>query len=240
MAIARLLEQENCQAYFYLGDIIYPNGITSADDPRLSKLFLNVYRPIFEKKDMFLTLGNHDYQGNVDAWLEVAKRHPKLHYPAHYYVAKINDICLPMLNTTDFKLRQVAWLRSLDLRSCKENILVGHHPIKSSGKHKKAYFPLSLFLDYALSYANVYISGHDHHLSYEGEHKGTHQFVSGAAGQLRPLDEKKTVWGKSQLGYLVVSGEAGNLDFSFWGLKKEGGKELLFTKKISNRALANE
>ncbi|MEX0798511.1 MAG: metallophosphoesterase [Bacteriovoracaceae bacterium] len=238
--VARLLEHENCQAYFYLGDIIYPKGISSAKDPRMKTLFWEVYRPIFEKSPMFLMMGNHDYHGNVDAWLDVAKKHPNLHYPAHYYMARINDLCFPVMNTTDFKARQLFWFSSLDFDGCKASVLVGHHPAKSSGKHEKPYFPLNLFLDYALSYGQAYIAGHDHHLSYEGKYQGVDQFVSGAAGQLRAVDKEKAVWAKSQLGYMTLTASGNKAEVAFWGLKEEGGKEELFSKEIFARSLAND
>ena len=235
--VAKLLKEESCDAYFYLGDIIYPKGLTSAEDKAAQELFFKYYGDILESKDMFLMMGNHDYHGNVEAWLEIAKKHPKLHYPSHYYLAKINDVCFPVMNTTDFKVQQMLWLNSLNLNGCKHKILLGHHPAKSSGKHKSPYFPLNLFLNYAMSFTNIYVAGHDHHLSYEGEVNGAHQFVSGAGGQLRSVNEELAVFAKSRLGFIKITQEGDDLVFGLIGLE-ENKRKVLFTKKITS-ALAN-
>lgn len=232
--VAKLLREENCNAYFYLGDVIYPSGIESASDPDLERLFWKPYRAVLERAPMFLMMGNHDYKGNMDAWIQAAAPRKNLHYPAHYYLAKLNgNICVTALNTVDHRMEQLLWLKDLDTDGCKVNVLAGHHPAISSGKHEDAFFPLNLFLNYALGRADIYVSGHDHHLSYEGKHRGVHQFISGAAGKLRPVDESKAVWAKSRHGYLTMEEEGDRLVFRFWGLDAEsGGKELLHVKKI--------
>ncbi len=236
--IAKLLIKEKCDAYFYLGDIIYPSGIEGPEDPAVDKLFMDHYGPILKKSPMIIMMGNHDYKGNMRAWIEVAKKHENLIYPAPYFRLNYNDLCFLILNTTDRKFAQANWLSGLDLKACEGVVLLGHHPLKSSGKHKNPYFPLNIFLKYAASKAQVYISGHDHQLSYEGVAGGVHQFISGAGGQLRGLDESLPVWGKSQLGYLTYSVD--NKNFTFWGLQDDGSKQKLFEKKIDLGALAKD
>lgn len=144
------------------------------------------------------------------------------------------------MNTTNEKLQQIVWLSQLDLSGCNKVILAGHHPAKSSGMHKKPYFPLNLFLNYAISFADIYIAGHDHHLSYEGLFRGVHQFVSGAAGQLRPLNKDLTEWGASRLGYLTLSEDDDSFRFDFWGLGNTGEKKRLHSEIIQYSSLAND
>lgn len=232
--LAKLLEKEKCDAYFYLGDIIYPSGIESENDPALKDLFWKPYGSLLKTGSLFLAMGNHDFKGNIDSWLKIASKSDKLYYPAHYYLTILNKMCFITLNTVDHRLEQILWLKNLDLKGCEEKILIGHHPIVSSGKHKGAYFPLNLFLGYAASKADVYVSGHDHQLSYEGKISGIHQFISGSAGKLRPVDEDKAVWAKSKHGYLVMEKRAGELIFTFWGIdpNKSGQKQKLFIQKI--------
>lgn len=235
--VAELLKNENCDAYFYLGDIIYPKGLKSSSDKAAQNLFFKYYADIIKDRDMFLMMGNHDYHGNIDAWLEIAKKHPRLHYPSHYYLAKINETCFPVMNTTDYKLQQMLWLKSLNLEGCKHKVLLGHHPAKSSGKHKNPYFPLSLFLKYAMSFTNIYVAGHDHHLSYEGQVDGVHQFVSGAGGQLRSVNEELAVFAKSRLGFIKIVPNGTELLFELIGLD-DGEHKVLFSKKLTS-SLAN-
>ncbi|MCO4753225.1 MAG: metallophosphoesterase [Bacteriovoracaceae bacterium] len=237
--VAKLLKEEDCKTYFYLGDIIYPKGLKSADDPMAQELFLDVYKDILKDRDMFLMMGNHDYHGNVDAWIEIAKKHKRLHYPSHYYMVKLNDVCFPVMNTTDYKVQQLWWFAKLKMNSCKQKVLLGHHPAKSSGKHKSPYFPLNLFLQYAMSYANVYVAGHDHHLSYEGKVNGIDQFVSGAGGQLRDVNEELAVFAKSRLGFIKITEISTGLELSLIGLE-DGERKVLYSKKITNRSLAND
>lgn len=238
LMVAKLLAREKCDIYFYLGDLVYPSGIQSAQDPDLEKLFFAPYQELLQSAPLVIMMGNHDYKGDMDAWIEIASKHKNLVYPGHYFQIISNDICFLVLNTTDQKFIQADWLSGIDVSACDQTLLLGHHPLKSSGKHLKPYFPLNIFLEYAASKADVFVSGHDHHLSYEGRVGEVHQFVSGAAGQLRALDASIPVWGKSQLGYLTYEPAKGA--FTFWGARPDGSREKLYTKKIERAALAND
>ena len=60
---------------WHTGDIIYPSGLNSAEDPNFSKNFLEPFKEIFNKKiSFFLTLGNHDHKKEPKAFLEIASK----------------------------------------------------------------------------------------------------------------------------------------------------------------------
>ena len=57
IAVARALETMHCSQIRILGDVIYPSGIDSADDPKLELRLLKPYRYFFEHNiDIFLVL----------------------------------------------------------------------------------------------------------------------------------------------------------------------------------------
>ncbi len=78
--VASFLEKEGCSQVRHTGDIIYPSGIKSADDPLYQERFYLPYKNILQTTPFYLVLGNHDrYKkggANPNAWLDVAKKDP--------------------------------------------------------------------------------------------------------------------------------------------------------------------
>ncbi len=72
--VADALADSQCNAIWHTGDIIYPDGISSKDDPRFMTNFLKPFNKVFNKEiPFFLTLGNHDYKKEPKSYLEIAK-----------------------------------------------------------------------------------------------------------------------------------------------------------------------
>jgi predicted phosphodiesterase len=187
--VAKALEQESCDSLFFLGDLVYPDGIVSLQDPQLKKNFLDTFET--QTKKGYLILGNHDYRGLPHTWLEVSRQYPQFIFPHFYYFLRSSEFCIVALDTNLFKIvsfwpeaiHQWLWLRSIkeDLKTCKTKIAITHHPYHSRGSHHgpstgllKWFFELSVLGDF-----DFLISGHEHILSDEGVFSGTHQYVSG-------------------------------------------------------------
>jgi hypothetical protein len=89
------------------------------------------------------------------------------------------------------RFAQSLWLREAmqaQQQSCRFSLALGHHPLMSSGRHGDAGLGEALFLrDEIFGRVDLYMAGHDHYLSDEGDYKGTHQLVSGAAGKVTHL-----------------------------------------------------
>eukprot|EP00916_Digyalum_oweni_P022449 GHVL01037227.1.p1 GENE.GHVL01037227.1~~GHVL01037227.1.p1 ORF type:complete len:372 (+),score=72.54 GHVL01037227.1:252-1367(+) len=129
-------------------------------------------------------LGNHDHYGNPKAQIEASYIHPYWHMPYYWYseIIKDNNICIllifidtELLNpeyNNDTRIGQLYWIeKQLINTKCDWNIVIGHHPIYSSGYHKDTIY-LNIDLKPLLEYYNVdlYISGHDHHLEFLRNH----------------------------------------------------------------------
>ena len=190
--VADALADSECSAIWHTGDIIYPDGISSKDDPRFITNFLRPFNKVFNKKiPFFLTLGNHDYKKEPKSYLEIAKNNSLIVYPNNYYSNKYGKLCIFSLDTTIFdklylfykRREQKSWLRKIKedmTSSCELSIAVAHHPLFSSGDRKNATPQLSRFLETDIfGTFDLYIAGHNHVLADEGERRGTRQLISG-------------------------------------------------------------
>ena len=190
--VAEALADSECNAIWHTGDIIYPDGISSEQDPRFITNFLQPFEKVFDKEiPFFFTLGNHDYKKEPRSYLMVANNNSLIIYPNNYYLKHYGRLCIFALDTTIFdklylfykRREQVKWLerkKELVDSSCELSIAVAHHPLFSSGDRKKATPQLSRFLERNIFGAfDVYIAGHNHVLADEGERRGTRQLISG-------------------------------------------------------------
>ena len=190
--VADALADSECNAIWHTGDIIYPDGISSKDDPRFITNFLQPFNKVFNKEiPFFLTLGNHDYKKEPKSYLEIAKNNSLIVYPNNYYSNRYGKLCIFSLDTTIFdklylfykRREQKSWLGRIKedmASSCELSIAVAHHPLFSSGDRKKATPQLSRFLEADIfGTFDLYIAGHNHVLADEGERRGTRQLISG-------------------------------------------------------------
>ena len=190
--VAEALADSECNAIWHTGDIIYPDGISSKDDPRFITNFLKPFTKVFDKKiPFFLTLGNHDYKKEPKSYLEIAESNSLIVYPNNYYSNRYGKLCIFSLDTTIFdklylfykRREQKSWLEKAKEEmdsSCELSIAVAHHPLFSSGDRKKATPQLSRFLEVDIfGTFDLYIAGHNHVLADEGERRGTRQLISG-------------------------------------------------------------
>lgn len=180
--VAEAMKDAGCEALVIMGDVIYPDGIKSADDPELAKKFFPYYG---EFKKIYIVLGNHDYKGTVSAWKDVAAKDPRIIFPSNYYKEKIGDQCLFFFDTNFDAIpglvsEESIWL-SHQMDDCKTSISFGHHPYMKSGGPGKKFYEENILgkFQYALS-------GHVHLLHDDGIEKGTHLIVAGSGGQLEP------------------------------------------------------
>ncbi len=209
------------------GDVIYEVGLKNADDPQFVTKFLKPYKALLDAGVVFrIALGNHDYYGNVGAWLEIAKRYPgQIIFPDLFYAERIGGatvdgkvtggFCLVTLDTEPvangnekYIAFQKKWLkdRLAELQDCDFLMAQGHHPLKSSGEHGDADGDIEDFLeDEVAGKFDIYMAGHDHQKSDEGDVKGTRMLISGAGGKSRDLDGDPAVYGDSDAGYALVT-----------------------------------
>ncbi|MZR62596.1 metallophosphoesterase [Alcanivorax sp. DP30] len=192
LAVGKALVQLECDQIRYLGDLVYPDGISGPDDPLIEERFLPPLRPALAAGiPVYLVLGNHDWKQDGEAWLKVARRHPLIHLPHFYYFETWPDACAFSLETTWFEKwyhlhRQGNWLdNSRELarqHQCQLSLGFAHHPMFSTGSHGNAHEMINLGLKNKLvGSLDLIVGGHDHILSDEGEYRGTRQLISGSA-----------------------------------------------------------
>lgn len=175
----------DCQGVFILGDIIYEEGIVSATDPQLRSKLEEPYKDI--DLPFYLVLGNHDYLGCVECYLEYAKTSTKWYFPSHYYNQDFEVVSFFVIDTENFDQAQQQWLKNQLATSTKTwKIVLGHRPIISEEQSKKYenWQGKKELKDIVCNSADFYISGHAHLLEDRGRLSGcnVHFLISGAGG----------------------------------------------------------
>ena len=217
--VVEALANSDCSMVWHLGDITQL-GVQSINDPELQDSFLTPFKPFLETEiPFYLTVGNHDYKGDPTVYLEVAKDYPSIYHPSNFYTKQFGKLCFFALDTTIFdKLyyfykrgSQIRWLAEEVERmkdQCEFSIAVAHHPLFSSGDRDRANPQLAIFLEnYVFGTFDIYITGHNHVLADEGDHKKTLQLIS-ATGALpggSPLETDKGKFNIETPGYLKMT-----------------------------------
>ena len=217
--VVEALANSDCSMVWHLGDITQL-GVQSIDDPELQESFLTPFKPFLETEiPFYLTVGNHDYKGDPAVYLEVAKDYSSIYHPKNFYTKQFGKLCFFALDTTIFdKLYyfykrggQIRWLEEEVERlkdQCEFSIAVAHHPLFSSGDRDRVNPQLAIFLEnYVFGTFDIYITGHNHVLADEGDHKKTLQLIS-ATGALpggSPLETDKGKFNIETPGYLKMT-----------------------------------
>ena len=136
----------------------------------------------------YAALGNHDNQTNrfYKPWNMNGER---------YYSYAKKNVKFFVLDSDYMDPKQLQWIEN-ELKSARDDwkIAYFHHPLYSSGGRHGSEVDLRvtlepLFVKYGV---NVVYSGHDHIYERVKPQKGIYYFVSGAGGQLRIGDLKKS------------------------------------------------
>jgi len=151
--------------------------------------FETPYKPLFDAGVKFYAaLGNHDNQTNrfYKPWNMNGER---------YYSFAKKNVKFFVLDSDYMDPKQLQWIEN-ELKNSRDDwkIVYFHHPLYSSGGRHGSEVDLRvilepLFIKYGV---NVVYSGHDHVYERLKPQKGIYYFVSGAGGQLRPGDLRKS------------------------------------------------
>jgi tartrate-resistant acid phosphatase type 5 len=202
-----------------LGDNFYPAGVTSVKDKQWKTSFENVYTDESLQVPWYITLGNHDYLGNIQAQIQYTYQSKRWICPNRYYSfeRQVDDstsalfIILDTYSLTDENILssiQLMWLDSILARSkAKWKIAAGHHPVYSGGVHGNTTMMIEdvkpIFQKYHL---NIYLAGHDHDMQYlKDPTDSTYYFVSGGGSQLRDVSTTEyTRFARSTNGFVYI------------------------------------
>jgi hypothetical protein len=168
-----------------LGDDIY--GSSRPAD--FERKFAQPYKPLLDAGVKFYaSLGNHD-KTSFDTY------EPFNMGGTRYYTFTRNNVRFFVLDSNAMDPQQLQWIEGA-LKSAREawKIVYFHHPLYSDGGRHGSEVELRvriepLFVKYGV---NVVYSGHDHIYERLKPQKGIYYFVSGAAGELRKGDLKRS------------------------------------------------
>lgn len=208
--MARVAERLESRFVVTTGDNFY-DGVTSVHDAHWRESYEAVYNSPSLQIPWYVVLGNHDYQGCVQAQLDYVYLSARWRLPARYYaIEKAIDATasalLVFLDTSPFlssyqpngpeyieSLRgqdpesQLTWLHpTLAASKAAWKLVFGHHPIYSASPFHGDTFELQHRLLPILHahHVQAYICGHEHDLQHLVT-DGVDYFVSGAGAECR-------------------------------------------------------
>lgn len=190
-----------------VGDNFYPQGVSATSDPLWTESFESVYDAPELKCPWYAILGNHDYKGRTEAQIEYSHKSRRWKMPSAYYrlteeITRETSVEFFFIDTTPLVShqpafwsfwitgseirRQLAWLeKSLCDSSSRWKIVVGHHPIVSSGPHGPEPALVQGVMPLLERYGvYAYFNGHEHNLQHAIAN-GVHYFTSGAGSEIR-------------------------------------------------------
>jgi hypothetical protein len=162
-----------------LGDNIYPKGDVNTSG---KAYFTDMYAPLIERGVQFIVaLGNHDIAGGFQ---DDQVRFFKM--PGYYYSVCKGPFEFFVINTNDFANNaiQQRWLdRALASSKAEWKIVMGHHPIYSSGLHGDNKGLIKTLEPILVRHSvPLYLAGHDHNYERFALIKGVQHLVSGGGG----------------------------------------------------------
>jgi tartrate-resistant acid phosphatase type 5 len=211
--MAKTAEAIGARFVISTGDNFYPKGVQSVEDAKWVTNFEDVYNASALKLPWYITLGNHDHDGNARAQVDYTSSRWRL--PANYYkhtelLADGSRADFFYLDTTpiidgvrSFRQRyrdsvedkQLVWLeRELAASDAAWKLVIGHHPLYSGGdysgggRHESTHALIAslkpLFERFGVQ---AYLNGHCHCLEHVVVGK-IHYLTSGAGSIPRPAN----------------------------------------------------
>ena len=176
-AMADKAARDGCDFVLLLGDNFYPAGVDAADSPRFERDFEQVYVGESLGVPFFVTLGNHDHNGSIDAEIERTRLGTRWCMPGRHYsfawpigpettAAFFTLDTTPIAEGSDEGATELAWLDLAISRSHADwNVVFGHHPVEEAtdrGQVDRVRAALGPIL--RRHHVDLYLAGHDHSL----------------------------------------------------------------------------
>lgn len=241
-AMARRADRYPLDFVVSAGDNFYEFGVTDVEDPLWERSFEHVYTHEALQVPWYAVLGNHDYVQNAHAQVDYSSLNNRWNMPARYFSKAFSlgskRLQMLFLDTSPFiseyeysglfyKAReqatapQLAWLEEALQEEADWRIVVGHHPLYSSGTIHgdqpdmiDAFQPL--FDRYGVA---TYICGHEHDIQHIKPDGPTHHFLSGTGSEVRDTGYHQDLcFTASEHAFLEVVVQPDRLEAQFIGL----------------------
>lgn len=237
------------------GDQLHFHGVEHVNDPFWITNFEIIYtHPQLMKANWYAVPGNHEYKGNVDAFVAYNQISPRWKMPSRYYELKFeldNDktMRILMLDTTpmidryiersteisnqNYK-KQLYWADSvLTSEKTDWNLILGHHPIYgNSNKNPSELQDMQERLNPILLKNGIdfYVSGHIHNFQHtKKEGNPIEYIINTSAGQSRSIySNEGLTFGYEDTGFIL--GEATSKKVVLRLINKKGETVYLITK----------
>ena len=192
------------------GDNFYTDGVRSVRDPQWAATFEGVFDDPALQTPWYAVLGNHDYRGAPAAQVAYTQQSFRWRMRGRYWredmrlgaqtvsfyfidttpIAHLDTAkaYVPLVGSRNAAWRQIEWFgRTLSGRPADWNIVVGHHPVFSSGPHGGSP-PLQRHIQPLLEQFRTaaYFNGHDHDLEHL-QAGPMNYFCSGAGSEPRAI-----------------------------------------------------
>jgi len=233
-----------CDFALMLGDNIYGRGVDAVReeggrivfDRKFDERFEIPYEPIGPIQ-FWAIAGNHDWSSaaTIEAEIAYTDHGSRWRMPSHDFAVPRLPAWIRIYGLDTTPVRRLKAVGQLDRAAsalCGGDgwrILMGHHPVYSSGPHanrRGVYAPMEGPLLEPLIEAcdiHFYFSGHEHHQEHI-QAPGFDQVVQGAASKLRKLrNVKRRPTGVEQLaaasiyGFALVEATSSSLEVRFFG-----------------------
>ncbi len=211
------------------GDNFQVSGVESPTDMLWVTNLEDIYNDSSLNVPWFPALGNHDYDGNIQAQIDYSVHNDQWNMPSEYYtytwkVDAENSLRVIVMDTPGLlesysnladdseyaSIPQYQWLvKTLSESSEKWVIVVGHHPVFSAGSYhgdtevmKSMIKPL--FVRFGV---DIYLSGHDHNFEHAREEGiPVNYIVTGTGGTSRYVgSNSRTVFSLATPGFTYLS-----------------------------------
>jgi acid phosphatase len=210
-AMASIADRNATQFVISTGDNFYPNGVGSVNDPQFRASFEDIYAAPSLQTPWYVVLGNHDYEGSPNAEIAYSSRSARWRMPARYWtepmtiggeaatfyfldttpIARLSNSAafVPVLGSSGEARAQLQWFEEkLAADRSAWKIVVGHHPILSSGNHGEAPALAARVKPLLERYGvQVYLNGHDHDLEHLVD-TGVNYICSGSGALSRQIE----------------------------------------------------
>lgn len=210
-AMAGVAGRSNSRFVISTGDNFYPRGVGSVRDPQFQSSFEEIYSAPSLQTPWYVVLGNHDYEGSPNAEVAYSARSPRWRMPSRYWsqtmpiggematfyfldttpIARLGNAAahVPMLGTSSEARAQLQWFEeTLAADRSRWKIVVGHHPILSSGNHGETPAVVERVKPLLERYGvHVYLNGHEHDLEHLVEND-VHYVCSGSGAHARQIE----------------------------------------------------
>ncbi len=223
----RCVKDGGIDGLLLLGDVIYPKGVDSIQDPQWQSRLFSLYSgPCLGRAPIYPVIGNHDIKKGYDRvqiWMDYQAVNSRWHFPYRFYQVRFGRLLNLVALDTMFPYTVNDYLPDAFTPPARWTIAMGHHPLKAAtlagGRHKGGGIGGWYVKRFLCNNIDVYLSGHTHQLEMRTMPDcGFTHVVNGGGGaglyQIDPSD-RDVEFLAARHGFLAIDVAKKSLDLTF-------------------------